>query len=453
MRIDWHGDDGYEEARQAAVWNLRKPARYPEVIVQAQNEDEVIDAIRLARDKNLKIKVRGTGHNRSASFLVDGGMLLDLGELRELSIDSDARIAVIGPGIYGGDLNTEAVARGLFFPTAHEPFVGLGGFAMTGGYGWCVRRHGLGCANLRAIDVVTADGELIHSDDDTNPDFVWAARGGGPGLFGAVVRFHLDLHPLPKAIRLSNYVYPMEDWEEVYRWADAIRPSFSRDLELYVSMPRKPGGPAADEPVAMVLNATAMSDSDEEALAALEILEHCPVIDRATVRDFAMPKTVAELFTFSDTLQPAGYRYCLDNMVTSATPDDLVPALTAAMADIPNNLSHILAILWHHPPGVPNAAWSVHGTLHVNLVGVWTDDADEVANLRWATEHARRMEPLASGTYVGEAELVERPTLTFLSPENHARYEQLRAKHDPDGVFHPFTVGSEERAAKREALA
>jgi FAD/FMN-containing dehydrogenase len=87
MRIDWHGDDGYEEARQAAVWNLRKPARYPEVIVQADNENDVIDAVRLAREKNLKIKVRGTGHNRSASFLVDGGMLLNLGELRELSID------------------------------------------------------------------------------------------------------------------------------------------------------------------------------------------------------------------------------------------------------------------------------------------------------------------------------------------------------------------------------
>jgi hypothetical protein len=208
-----------------------------------------------------------------------------------------------------------------------------------------------------------------------------------------------------------------------------------------VSVPRKPGGPASDDPPAVVLNATAMSDSAEQAVAALEILECCPVIDRAILHEFALPKTVAELFTWSDTLQPAGYSYCIDNMLTRASAANLIPAIRELIADAPNDLSHLLAILWHHPEGVANAAWSVHGNFHFNLVGVWTDPADEKVNVDWATSHLRRLEPLASGTYVGEAELVERPTGTFLSPANLTRYEQLRATHDPDGVFHGFTVG------------
>jgi hypothetical protein len=128
-------------------------------------------------------------------------------------------------------------------------------------------------------------------------------------------------------------------------------------------------------------------------------------------------------------------------MLTSAGPEKLIPQMRAVMTDTPNDLSHILAILWHHSPDVPNAAWSVHGNLHFNLVGVWTDDADEARILEWATGHLRRMEHLASGTYVGEAELVERPNRTFLSPQSFERYEQLRTRHDPDGLFHGFLVG------------
>ena len=111
MRVYRRSEEGYEEARLAAIWNLRKPARYPAMIVQAEHVDDVVAAVRLARDEGLQIKVKGTGHNRMGSFLVEDSMMLDGAGLRELSLDPSTRTAVVGPGIYGGQLNTAAVAE------------------------------------------------------------------------------------------------------------------------------------------------------------------------------------------------------------------------------------------------------------------------------------------------------------------------------------------------------
>jgi FAD/FMN-containing dehydrogenase len=97
----------------------------------------------------------------------------------------------------GEELAPALNARGRMFPGGHCPSVGLGGFLLQGGQGWNCRTLGWACESVRAIDIVTADGELVHASEDENTDLLWAARGAGPGFFGVVTRFHLRLHPRP----------------------------------------------------------------------------------------------------------------------------------------------------------------------------------------------------------------------------------------------------------------
>ncbi len=113
------GDPGYEEARRGHMWNARVPARYPEVVIQAGSERDIVSAVRLAKHEGLKIAIRSGGHSWVANFLRDGGMLLDLGRLQEWSINIPARTAWVRPGVIGADLNRALKAHGLFFPTGH----------------------------------------------------------------------------------------------------------------------------------------------------------------------------------------------------------------------------------------------------------------------------------------------------------------------------------------------
>ena len=184
----------YEAARRESVWNGRTPARYPGLIIQAEDAEDVVQALRLAEDRGLRVGVKSGGHSWAGNHLRDGGMLLDMSRLDQLVVDRAAMTAIVGPGFRG---ITGALAdQGLFFPGGHCPGVAVGGYLLQGGFGWNGRVHGPACMSVEAIDVVTANGELIHADEDDHPDLLWAARGSGPGFFGVVVAFHLRLYPV-----------------------------------------------------------------------------------------------------------------------------------------------------------------------------------------------------------------------------------------------------------------
>src|SRR5215831_11439406 len=182
--VFWRDDPGYEQARLDAVWNFRKPDRHPEVIVQAVSESDVVAAVKLAIERGLRVKARSGGHSWSASSVRDGAMLIDLSRLAEIGFDPDTGIASVQPGGRGRELNAKLAEHGLFFPTGHCPTVGVGGYLLQGGWGWNSRAIGPACLSVEAVDVVTAKGELIRADATQNSDYLWAARGSGPGFFG-----------------------------------------------------------------------------------------------------------------------------------------------------------------------------------------------------------------------------------------------------------------------------
>ena len=152
--------------------------------------------------------------------------------MTEVSFDADRGVASVQPGVKGRDLNALLAEHNLFFPSGHCPTVGLGGFLLQGGWGWNSRAIGPACLSIVGVDVVTAEGELIHADENENSDYLWAARGAGAGFFGIVTRFELRCHPRPTATYTRTDVYSLDDIDEVLAWALEFEPTLPAGVRV-----------------------------------------------------------------------------------------------------------------------------------------------------------------------------------------------------------------------------
>ena len=426
------GDAVYEEARRGAVWNGRTPERFPDLIVQAESTEDVIEAVRLAAERGMRIGVKSGGHSWAGNHLRDGGMLLDVSRLDRLEVDAEAMTAVVGPGF--GSIAGALEKQGLFFPGGHCPGVAVGGYLLQGGFGWNGRVHGPACMSVEAIDVVTADGELIHADEDNHPDLLWAARGSGPGFFGVVVAFHLRVYPAPRHISSSMMRYPIALAEEVFSWAREVGPEIAREVELSLFVHRGEDG----APEILVIS-PAMVDSPEQAAAALAFVDECPLLDQAleVVRNEEI--TLGELYDAVHEFYPDGWRYAVDNMWTHAPVSELIAGIEEIAATLPPSPSAMLWLNWGGGDGPPRPemAFSVDDEIYIAVYGVWEDPAEDERNIPWAEERMRAMEHLSSGIQLADENLGRRPG-RFVSDENMARLDEIRDRYDPGRRFHPW---------------
>ncbi len=191
-RVIRPGDPGYDEARKVFYGghDLR-----PAVIVRATSDDDVARTVGLARDSGLELAVRSGGHSGAGHGSTDGGVQLDLAEMRGLEIDVEARTAWVGSGLTAAEYTVATAAHGLATGFGDTGSVSIGGITVGGGVGFLVRKYGLTIDSLLAADVVTADGRVVRTDAETEPDLFWAIRGGG-GNFGVVTRLQLRLQPV-----------------------------------------------------------------------------------------------------------------------------------------------------------------------------------------------------------------------------------------------------------------
>jgi FAD/FMN-containing dehydrogenase len=204
-RITLPGDPGYEAA--SAVFNLSAPAR-PAAAVTARGIDQICAAIRLAQATGLRVRVHTTGH-ASAAVRPMGHALLIRTELQEgVGIDSRRRIARIPAGARWGTVVEAATAHGLTLPHGSSPTVGAVGYLLRGGLSFYGRRVGLAVNSVRAVELVTADGQLRRVDSESDPELFWALRGGGGG-FGVVTALEIEMFPAARVITGAAY-WPIE---------------------------------------------------------------------------------------------------------------------------------------------------------------------------------------------------------------------------------------------------
>ena len=195
--------------------------RHPAVIARCANAEEVAAAIRFGRQQGLEMAVRGGGHNFAGFGVCEGGLVIDLSGMRQVTIDPVARRAVCGGGATWGDLDTAGQAHSLAVTGGFISHTGIGGLTLGGGIGWLTRKVGLSCDNVVAAEVVTADGRIIRASADQNADLFWAIRGGG-GNFGVVTSFEYRLHEVGPLVHLGLFFWGAS------QGAEALR--FSRDF-------------------------------------------------------------------------------------------------------------------------------------------------------------------------------------------------------------------------------
>src|SRR5215218_9477784 len=189
-RIITPGDPDYDRARTVFSGAID---RRPALIVRAADAADVSRVIALARDSGLELAVRGGGHSNAGHGVSEGGIVLDLSELRALEIDVAGRTAWAETGLTAGEYTAAVGAHGLATGFGDTGSVGIGGITLAGGVGFLVRKHGLTIDDVLAAEIVTADGELLRVDAESHPDLFWALRGGG-GNFGVATRFKFRLH-------------------------------------------------------------------------------------------------------------------------------------------------------------------------------------------------------------------------------------------------------------------
>jgi FAD/FMN-containing dehydrogenase len=189
-RVIRPGDPAYDQARTVFYGGID---RRPAMIVRVQDPVDVADAVGLARETGSELAVRSGGHSLAGHGVSDGGIVVDVSDMRGLDIDVKRRTAWAETGLTAGEYTTAAATLGLATGFGDTGQVGIGGITLSGGLGFLLRKHGLTIDNLLAAEVVTADGEVLRVDAETHPDLFWAIRGGG-GNFGVATRFQFRLH-------------------------------------------------------------------------------------------------------------------------------------------------------------------------------------------------------------------------------------------------------------------
>ncbi|MGN6870321.1 MAG: FAD-binding oxidoreductase [Solirubrobacteraceae bacterium] len=433
----WRGDPGYEDARVARVFNARRPDRFPAGVLAASSEADVIAGVRLARERGLRVSVRAGGHSWAVWSLHDDALLIDLGGMREMTFDQATGIATASPAVKGGaEFTPFLTGHGRVFTGGHCPSVGLGGFLLQGGQGWNSRRHGWACENLVGIDVVTADGALVHADCDQNADLLWAARGAGPGFPGVITRFHLRTFPRPGAMTHDTWMFELDELDGLLGWIDELLPTLDPVVEPVIAATRlpRPSGP----PV-LLLHTTAMCDTPEEAERALAPLADCPIAHLAIAHERGPTNIEAE--NEAQALQnPENHRYAVDCTWTDARAGELAPHLRALWSELPTEHSFAIWYGWSPTRPLPDMAFSVEGRAYMATYAIWPDPADDERHRDWVVRHTERLAAaVGKGVYLGDTDFTRRPD-RFLSDENFERLQEIRRWRDPDGLFCSYLI-------------
>jgi FAD/FMN-containing dehydrogenase len=434
--VFYRGQAGYERVRRATVWCERVPDRHPEIIVGALNADDVVAAVLLARDKGLRVSVRSGGHSWNANHLRDGVLLIDCHGLQDYHVDPNTMTGWAQPGLRGSDLNQALMERGLYFPTGHCSDVCIGGYLLQGGVSYDNHRLGPACGSVTAIDVVTANGEMIHStDDNEHAELLWAARGAGPGFFGLVTRFYVKLYPRRQTNMKSTYVYPSDSLEDVQGFCHDIGPQTPTET---ASMMCWEPSVSTTAPI-IGLSTIAFTDTEDEARGQLSIFENCPARSQAIVANVNQLVTTADerrLAVDPNCLETK--RYAADNMWTAASIADLAPGLRAIVNSL-QGLCHVMFTNFgcENPPPRPPMAFSLDDKYYYGVYAAWDNPADDQRYIDWLVTNMRALEPYMTGIALADENLENRP-FRFMTEENLKRLDQVRAKYDPENLFVPW---------------
>jgi FAD/FMN-containing dehydrogenase len=442
------GDDAFRDKIVGPLYNKLPVHRSPHLLVAPRDEHEVVRAIRAAREAGHKVAVRSGGHSWIGASVRDRGMLIDMGAFDRVVIDAAARKAHVGAAVRNDHFGRLLAKEGLAFPIGHCGGPAMGGYLLTGGLGLNWGLWQPACFSVRSIRAVTAAGELVVANENSNSELLWMARGAGPGFPGVITEFELELKDRPADVRVSSWYFPLDAVDEVTHWVRDASVGLPANVELAVTTigPDRPMlPPGSGSPTHLVgVSALAFVDSEAEARKALASLSAGPGV-RALMQSDLEPIPFEALHLGADATHPEGQRVLGDTFWTDRNVHEVLPPLSTLVTSAPAGKSFIVAIMPGHgasSSGVPKGAgaYSMDERTLVLAYAIWDDAAADAPNQTWMSEMVRPLEMASTGHFLGEADLTRHPerAARSFSKANWERLSALRVKWDPEGVFHGY---------------
>jgi FAD/FMN-containing dehydrogenase len=423
-------DPDYDEARAVFLGNVD---RHPRLIVRAEDAADVARVVALARETGLELAVRSGGHSSAGHGTSDGGIVLDLSELRALEIDADSRTAWAGAGLTTGAYTAAAAAHGLATGFGDTGSVGVGGITLAGGIGYLVRKHGLTIDSVLAAEVVTADGELVRADAESHPDLFWAIRGGG-GNFGVVTRLRFRLHEVSTIVGGPLVLPATPDVIMSFLAAAEAAPEELSTIAAVMPAPPLPFLPSEHHgrPVvfATIAYAGAVEDG-ERAVAPLRALA-------TPLADMVRPMPYPEIFALGpEGMRPrVAMRTMLADRLDRDAAESIVEHMGAATAPMAATQLRVLGGAMARVPADATAFAHRDRRLMVTVAAMYQRAEEQPVHETWVGRLAAELDTANSGAYVG-----------FLGDEGEARVRAaypastwdrltaIKARYDPDNVF------------------
>jgi FAD binding domain/Berberine and berberine like len=423
-------DPAYDQARTIFYGGFD---RHPAVIVRVADAGDVSRVVSLARETGLELAVRSGGHSVAGHSVSEGGIVLDLGDLKALDIDAERATAWVQTGLTAGEYTTAAGAYGLATGFGDTGSVGIGGITLGGGVGFLVRKHGLTIDDLLAAEVVTADGWLLRADADTNPELFWALRGGG-GNFGVATRFRFRLHQVSTIVG-GMLLLPATP-EVVASFVDAAQaaPEELSTIANVLPAPPLPFVPAEQHGRLVIMAQLAYAgdtQAGERAVAPFRALA-------TPIADLVRPMRYPEIYPPEE----AGYhptavaRTIFVDTVDRQVAETIVGYLQASDATMRVAQLRVLGGAMARVPAEATAFAHRASRIMVNVAAFYDGPADRAVREGWVEAFAAALQQGDTGAYVG-----------FLGDEGQARVRQaypgstwsrlaaIKRRYDPTNLF------------------
>jgi FAD/FMN-containing dehydrogenase len=412
--------------------------RRPAAIARVADAADVARVIAYASETGLELAVRSGGHSQAGYSVTEGGVVLDLSEMRALDIDVEGRTAWAEAGLTTAEYTKATGAHGLATGFGDTGSVAVGGLTVGGGFGFLVRKHGLTIDDLLAADVVTADARLLHVDAETEPDLFWAVRGGG-GNFGVVTRFKFRLHPVDTIVGGMLF---LPGTAEVIEGFMALSQEAPEELSAIANVMAAPPMPFIPEEVHGTLAVMALmayagdTEAGEAAMAPFRALA-TPLADM--VRTMRYPE-IYELFPEADAeaeYHPvAAGRTMLIDQIDAAAARAIVDHLQASTAPMAVAQLRALGGAMARVPDDATAFGHRSRRFMVNVGAVYEDPADRGMHEAWVDGLADALRQGESGAYVNFVAAEDGAGARLAYPKaTRDRLAEIKARYDPANLF------------------
>jgi FAD/FMN-containing dehydrogenase len=438
-------DPRYEGAR--VLFNTRIRTR-PAVLCLCSSTEDVVEAVRFARDAGLPLSIRGGGHHASGFSLVDSGVVVDVGGMKDVAFDPTTATVVAAAGCGWRDVDratyvdftaTDAagVPYGYAAPGGDCPTVSTAGYSLGGGYGLLSRSFGLGCDHIVEAEMVTAEGRVLRASEAEHPDLFWALRGAGGGSFGVVTNLKYRLDAVPKAVVGGVIAWPIDQAEAVFRaYRDLYVGRADDRLSLYLVLTTDPYPEGEKIVMAFGLYVGPPSDADGQ-LAPLRGLGS-PLYDKfGPTSYYELQRSLGEEVPYGLQSRWRGGYFREDGFC-----EDAFACIVDRFRQMPSGYSMARFDLLGGGAiaRVPTDSTAfAHRTslFYISIIALWESYQETEANLDWADEFKAALGPYLTGevyqNYADE-DLVDWPSAYYGA--NYPRLQQVKRRYDPVDLFH-----------------